>query len=291
MQVVGPVGQVHENPKYYSGLPPQRLKTNPTEPTLPHVTIQMPVYKEGLHSVIEPTIRSLKAAIATYEMQGGTANIFVNDDGMQLLSDAEAEERQEFYDENSVGWVARPKHNPKPAAGERAFVRHGKFKKASNMNYALWVSLRIENKLAADEQVAYRAARAEVINEDGGQTWAEGNTRMGDYILVVDSDTRVPGACLLDAVSEMEQSPQVGVLQYASGIMNVTTSFFEHGIPFFSNFHLHPHPVLGGQRRRVAVCRPQRRAAVGSDAGRRLPLPARRGPREVLERGHRVRGL
>lgn len=56
--------------------------TNPIE--LPHVTIQMPVYKESLKAVIEPTIHSIKRAIATYELQGGTANIFVNDDGSKL---------------------------------------------------------------------------------------------------------------------------------------------------------------------------------------------------------------
>ena len=53
--------------------------------TLPHVTIQCPVYKEGLWAVIDPTVKSIKAAMSTYEMQGGTCNIFINDDGMQLI--------------------------------------------------------------------------------------------------------------------------------------------------------------------------------------------------------------
>ena len=61
-----------------------------------------------------------------------------------------------------------------------------------------------------------------------------------DYTLcarltTTDSDTRVPSDCLLEAVSEMEQSPQVAILQYASGVMNVTDSFFERGITFFTN--------------------------------------------------------
>ncbi|KAG9713205.1 hypothetical protein KCU73_g16594, partial [Aureobasidium melanogenum] len=34
---------------------------------------------------------------------------------------------------------------------------------------------------------------------------------------------------------EMHQSPQVAILQYASGVMNVTDSFFEKGITFFTN--------------------------------------------------------
>ena len=51
----------------------------------------------------------------------------------------------------------------------------------------------------------------------------------------LDSDTRVPTDCLLEAVSEMEQSPEVAILQYSSGVMNITDSFFEKGITFFTN--------------------------------------------------------
>jgi hypothetical protein len=72
------------NSKFYSGKPPRRLHRD-MHGELPHVTIQMPVYKEGLHAVIKPTIQSVKKAIATYELQGGTANIFINDDGSESL--------------------------------------------------------------------------------------------------------------------------------------------------------------------------------------------------------------
>ncbi|KAL9094552.1 MAG: hypothetical protein Q9165_003111 [Trypethelium subeluteriae] len=242
-QLIGPVKQMNENSKFYSGKPPKRLQSD--DGTLPHLTIQMPVYKEGLAAVIEPTIRSIKGAISTYEMQGGTANIFVNDDGMQLISEDEARQRMDFYDEHNIGWVARPKHNAKPAEGERQFLRRGKFKKASNMNYALWVSNRVEDKLNAierpdhwnneNEAEAYRNALAEVVSEDEGRTWADGNIRIGEYILLIDSDTRVPTDCFLDAVSEMEQSPQVAIIQFSSGVMNVTESFFERGITFFTD--------------------------------------------------------
>ncbi|KAK7710423.1 hypothetical protein SLS57_008386 [Botryosphaeria dothidea] len=242
-QLIGPIDQVNQNTLYYSGKAPKRLNKDATG-SLPHVTIQCPVYKEGLISVIQPTIHSIKAAISTYEMQGGTANIFINDDGMQLISEEEAAARQEFYSEHNIGWVARPKHNPKPEEGE-PFLRRGKFKKASNMNYALGVSARVEDKLCNVERpeswdqqaeaVAYSRALAEVVEEDEGRTWADGNIRLGDYILIIDSDTRVPKDCFLDAVSEMEQSPQVGILQYTCGVMNVTDSFFEKGITFFTN--------------------------------------------------------
>lgn len=116
----GPIHQMKENSRFYSAMLPVRM----TSRTLPHVTIQCPVYKEGLDSVIIPTIRSIKAAISTYEMQGGSANILINDDGLQLLDDQEREARIDFYADNSLGWTARPKH------GSEGFVRKGKFKKA-----------------------------------------------------------------------------------------------------------------------------------------------------------------
>lgn len=205
----------------------------------------MPVYKEGLIAVIQPTIMSLKAAISTYEMQGGTANIFVNDDGMQLISDADALARREFYEEHNIGWVSRPGHNPNPEDGEAPFIRKGKFKKASNMNYALMISNKVEQKLLLldrnsewtqeDEAYAYATALTEVLDEEEGRAWADGNIRVGDYILLIDSDTRVPVDCLLDACSEMEQCPDVAILQYTSGVMQVTDSFFENGVTFFTN--------------------------------------------------------
>lgn len=236
-QIFGPISAVTSNSKYYSGKPPKRLNRNVH--ALPHVTIQMPVYKEGLNAVIRPTVVSLKAAISTYEMQGGTANIFVNDDGMQIVSDDEAAARRDFYDEHNIGWVARPKHNDKPEDGEKKFLRRGKFKKASNMNYALHVSNRVEEKLQQiyrgakwDQEAEYGAyyqCLADVLQDDEGRTWAEGNIRVGDYILIIDSDTRVPKDSLLDAVSEMEQSPDVALIQFSSGVMNVSESFFEKG--------------------------------------------------------------
>lgn len=239
--MMGPISQMKHNSKFYSGLRSPRLRNAP----LPHVTIQCPVYKEGLRAVIEPTIKSVKAAISTYEMQGGTANIFVNDDGMQLVPEDERQARKDFYDEHNIGWVARPKHNPKPEDGSVPFIRPGKFKKASNMNYAMAVSARVEDKLCdihrpgawtqEDESDAYVSCLQQVIEEDEGRTWADGNVRIGDYILIIDSDTRVPEDCFLDAVSEMEQTPQVAIIQFQSGVMNVTDTFFERGITFFTN--------------------------------------------------------
>lgn len=233
-QIFGPVRQLTINSKFYSAQRPHRLQTF----ILPHVTVQCPVYKEGLAAVIEPTVKSIKQAISTYELQGGSANMFVNDDGLQLLSDEDRRARIEFYADHNIGWVARPKD------GEDGFKRRGKFKKASNMNFALMISCMVEEKLGAfnrgpqwtqnDEAQAYERALKEVLEEDG-RAWADGNVRIGDYILLIDSDTRVPPDCLLDAVSEMEQSPEVGIMQFSSGVMQVVHNYFENGITFFTN--------------------------------------------------------
>ena len=69
----------------------------------------------------------------TYARQGGTSTIFINDDGMQLLSPEEREKRTAFYANHNIGWVARPPHSNEPDG----FKRAGRFKKASNMNYGL----------------------------------------------------------------------------------------------------------------------------------------------------------
>jgi hypothetical protein len=233
-QIFGPIRQLTINSKFYSARPPPRLQSD----ILPHVTIQCPVYKEGLAGVIIPTVKSIKQAMSTYELQGGSANMFMNDDGLQLISEEDRRARIEFYADNSIGWVARPKH------GENGFLRRGKFKKASNMNFALMISCKVEEKLIAinrtpewsqnDEALAYEQALKEVLEEDG-RAWADGNIRVGDYILLIDSDTRVPSDCLLDAVSEMEQSPDVGIMQFSSGVMQVVHTYFENGITFFTN--------------------------------------------------------
>ena len=59
-QAFGPVAHCHQNSSYYSGKNPERMTGR-----LPHITIQMPVYKEGLEGVIIPTVESLKKAITT----------------------------------------------------------------------------------------------------------------------------------------------------------------------------------------------------------------------------------
>jgi hypothetical protein len=158
---------------------------------------------------------SIKKAMQTYARQGGTSAIFVHDDGLQLISEKDREERIRFYADHGIGWVARPKHDD----SEGGFKRRGRFKKASNMNYGLALSLKMEENIrrlemeraekasladsATDdddaedlEEQALRMAVEETYEESGGRfkPWAHNAKalRIGDIILIVDSDTIVP---------------------------------------------------------------------------------------------------
>lgn len=284
-QMFGPVAQCHQNSSYYSGRAPERMTGK-----LPHITIQMPVYKEGLEGVIIPTVESLKKAITTYERQGGSVNIFLFDDGMQIWDEEEQEIRKAYYDRNNIGWTARPKH------GANGFNRPGRFKKvskdcpsrnimpiaplcladrkASNMNFGNALSLRVEEIMdelrpeppqedpAAlaqwqwtdeDEKEIYDEALAKALEESNGIAWAAGNIRVGELILIIDSDTRVPEDCFLDAASwvfftlieynacplnydlrEFFNSPNIAIIQHESAVMQVVGHFFENGITSFT---------------------------------------------------------
>ncbi|GAA6010580.1 hypothetical protein JCM10207_007748 [Rhodosporidiobolus poonsookiae] len=234
VQILAPIGQMSANTLYYSAVAPTRTITGP----LPHISIFMPVYKESLDEVLAPTIESVSTAIRTYELQGGTASIIVCEDGMQLVDAEEVERRKEYYDKWRCAYVARPKEN-----------RAGRFKKSSNMNVTIELSLRVESimderrptdldDLAAwtsiDEDRLYEAALATALEEKENIVWANGNIRVGELILLIDSDTRVPRDCFLDAACEMEASPEVAILQHASGVFKVGAGYFEDFIGFFT---------------------------------------------------------
>ncbi|KAL0573094.1 hypothetical protein V5O48_008865 [Marasmius crinis-equi] len=260
--VFGPVSQYHENSVYYSAVKPA---PNPeVDRNLPHITIQLPVYKESLELTIGPSIMSIKTAMQTYARQGGSSAIFVCDDGLQIISEAERQERMEFYARHNIGWVARPKHDSK----EGGFKRPGKFKKASNMNYALTLSMKLERHLAKlvgekEERDRLRAENGEAVatpeaEEDGEcledkamnlaieevyqengsrfKPWAcNGKSlRVGEIILIIDADTIVPEDCFRDAAREMAASEELAIIQHESDVMQVAHHYFENGITHFT---------------------------------------------------------
>ncbi|KAF8589551.1 hypothetical protein K439DRAFT_1332659 [Ramaria rubella] len=237
---IGPVSQYHENSKYYSAVRPAPNRA--VDESLPHITIQMPVYKESLEQTITPSVESLKKAMQTYARQGGTSTIFINDDGMQarpLISPAERAARQAFYAQHGIGWAARPKHDPTGSG----FVRAGRFKKASNMNYGLALSLKVEKFVLQLEEMeieerALQMALEETYEETGRKwmPWAANGRaiRVGAIILIVDSDTIVPEDCFRDAARELNESPEVAVIQHESDVMQVAHHWFENGISHFT---------------------------------------------------------
>ncbi|TFK91890.1 hypothetical protein K466DRAFT_595689 [Polyporus arcularius HHB13444] len=298
---IGPIAQYHKNSKYYSAQKPRSNKI--VDNSLPHITIQMPVYKESLDTVLAPSIESLKKAMQTYARQGGTSTIFINDDGLRLLPVEDRDARILFYANHGIGWVARPKHDDAPDG----FKRAGRFKKASNMNYGLSLSLMAEKHLAgllAQEKSRSHEVRGSVVsphgvNEDmrygmqyqnhdsedqgvinqgfgqrvrahsdtssqcGGDAdwvdleeralqmaidevyeasgrrfrpWAANGRacRVGEIVLLVDSDTIVPEDCLRDAAREMAECPTVAIIQHESDVMQVAHHYFENGIAYFT---------------------------------------------------------
>jgi len=253
--VFGPVAQYHENSKYYSAVKPAANKV--VDAQLPHITVELPVYKESLEQTIGPSIVSIKKAMQTYARQGGTSSIFVHDDGLQLISDHDRDERIKFYADHGIGWVARPKHDN----SEGGFKRRGRFKKASNMNYGLSLSLKMEEIIrrleferaekasVADstdsdesgEDIEEQALRLaiEEIYEEGSRVhkpWAHNAKalRIGEIILIVDSDTIVPEDCFRDAARELAECPDVAIIQHDSDVMQVAHHYFENGIAHFT---------------------------------------------------------
>jgi cellulose synthase/poly-beta-1,6-N-acetylglucosamine synthase-like glycosyltransferase len=231
--VIGPIAQVYQNSKYYSAIPPPTPPPG-TKELLPHITIQMPVYKESLEQTIAPSIESIKKAMHTYARQGGTSAIFVNDDGLQLLSEEDREARMAFYASQDIAFVARPPH------GHDGFIRAGRFKKASNMNYALAMSVRMEeilfelqadstrNPFGEDDELEIEERALQMaVDETNGQAWAKGgrHLRMGEIVLIVDSDTKVPEDCFRDAAREFLECPDVAVIQHASDGMHTDSPF------------------------------------------------------------------
>jgi hypothetical protein len=175
----------------------------------------------------------------TYARQGGTSAVFICDDGLQIIPEEDRKERLAFYDNHNIGWVARPKHSGKH--GE--FHRAGKFKKASNMNYGLRLSIKLEKHLQdlleageKDDEVtgesledrAMNMAIDEMYEENGRRfkPWA-GNgksLRVGEIILIIDADTIVPEDCFLDAAREMGASPELAIIQHESGRLSRASS-------------------------------------------------------------------
>ncbi|KAE9390597.1 hypothetical protein BT96DRAFT_959739 [Gymnopus androsaceus JB14] len=221
----GPMAQFHKNSKYYSAVKP--VPSPEVDNDLPHVTIQLPVYKESLKLTIAPNVFSLKKAMQTYAHQGGTSLIFICDDGLQALSEEDRNECINFYATHNIGYTARPPHSNDPDG----FKHAGRFKKASNMNYGLALSLKLEKHLTALEAQgkttnwALKLAIDEIYAENDNNFFSAA----GYYLRALDAVTVVPEDCFRDAAREMAELPEVAIIQHDSDVMQVVFHYFENG--------------------------------------------------------------
>lgn len=66
-----------------------------------------------------------------------------------------------------------------------------------------------------DQYEALHEVRLCTLSEFPDQAFmAGGDVRIGDFILLVDSDTRVPQHCMLPVVTELMLSPEVAFTQH-----------------------------------------------------------------------------
>ncbi|KJA14928.1 hypothetical protein HYPSUDRAFT_48741 [Hypholoma sublateritium FD-334 SS-4] len=181
----------------------------------------------------------------TYTRQGGTSAIFVHDDGLRTLDTANRDKRIAFYADHNIGWVARPPHSD-DAGG---YKRSGRFRKGSNMNYGLALTMCMEkniemlkgsgyNGAAPLEEYALELAIEETYQNTGKRwkPWAKNarSLRVGDIVLIVDADTIVPEDCFRDAAREFAECPEVAIIQHESDVMKVAHHFFENGLAYFT---------------------------------------------------------
>ena len=66
-----------------------------------------------------------------------------------------------------------------------------------------------------DQYEALQEVRLRTLAQTPDQAFlAGGDVRIGEYILLVDSDTRVPEHCILPTVTELMNSPEVAFTQH-----------------------------------------------------------------------------
>jgi len=110
------------------------------------------------------------------------------------------------------------------------------------MNFSLNVARDVERRLShierhdgwtdVDESTTYRDILKEVRKNKGA--WAFGDIRIGEIILIIDCDTRIPEDCLLDAANEFHEVNDLAILQHKSSGMRVAHNYWEAGILYFT---------------------------------------------------------
>ena len=254
------------NTKYCTIIPEEKL---PTQEWL-DVTIQIPVYKESLHEVLMPTLKSCLTARDHYRrVTNNTAkcNIVLCDDGMMNMLRDNFPAAEMLWESilESEGRTIRLsqllKHVPRASRrhlkGLRSkdvyevfhrmlfyyhfdigFVarstvdRRGKFKKASNLNSHLRLALGAQQRCSMEEDLPIAQALIEEShNDDGSRFIMFGNDILiGHLICINDADARMAETVICKTVPEFLNDPTLGFTQHTTKTMNE-----QRGESYFTN--------------------------------------------------------
>jgi cellulose synthase/poly-beta-1,6-N-acetylglucosamine synthase-like glycosyltransferase len=238
---------------FYGSLGParrnsRRLVCTPRAPippeAWPSVSILVPVYCESFTEVIRPTLeRALRAA-------RGRARVIVFDDGLDVLAagdlagligrlaaaerthglsreERQAAERLAFYRERGVGFIARSR------AG-----RVGLFKKASNLNDGMNLADAVEARLTTlapeARDAAYPRALREALATWPRTTWAEGDIRLGELLVILDKDSEMPEGVIEATLPEFLADERLGYTQHRTRVVNTGDGFFARWLGRFT---------------------------------------------------------
>jgi len=191
-----PSKKLREDSKYYAYSKPELKR----DVNLPSVDIHIPVYTEDFLEVIVPTLESSMIAKNYYR---GICQIIVADDGICKLDTILAQQRIDYYNKNNISFLARPSEG-----------RKGRFKKSSNMN----------NIFCTNEYLCSRNIR-----------YIRDIETIGDYIILLDADSRIPKNAIELGVSFMIDNPNVGFLQFSSKpLINYKLNCFSRQIGRFT---------------------------------------------------------
>ena len=186
-----------------------------TLPIYPHITIHIPVYKEDFKTVIIPTLESAQRACNTYP---GVSNILISDDALTILETSDRTERLNYYTEHKYCYIGRPPNN-----------RAGQFKKASNMNYTIQKLLEAGRSTDPTTYLKTKTTSQFYIGDN--------YQPLGRYILILDSDSRMPENILGQVIPEIELDPKIGFIQFRTKAFSLgINNFWTRVISTFTDY-------------------------------------------------------
>lgn len=190
------------------------------------LTIEIPVYTEDFTETLVPTFENIKMFIERFNQSANVkANVLIHDDGLQKISQEEQKLRLAYYETfNDCLFIARHPEG-----------RAGKFKKASNLNFGLRQILtnnrkgigvlerRLAWRRAAEEQrFLYKLSTAHLFE-------------IGNYVLLLDSDSKFNPFSLEALIHEMDINPRIGYLQIRTNSQKIVRNKWENAISHFTN--------------------------------------------------------